>query len=86
MVFTPTGLKLNGGLKQGCCLSTLFFNLFINDLVTVVNTLNVGINIGSEKIAIMLYADDQVLLAENEQDLQLILNEVHEWCKRNKPR
>ena len=60
------------------------FNLFINDLVTVVNTLNVGINIDSEKVAIMLYADDLVLLAESEQDLQLILNEVHEWCKRNK--
>ena len=32
----------------------------------------------------MLYSDDLVLLAASEQDLQLILNEVHEWCKRNK--
>ena len=82
--FNTDWFEVNCGLKQGCCLSTLFFDLFINDLVTVVNTLNVNINVGSEKVAIMLYADDLVLLAESEQDLQLILNEVHEWCKRNK--
>ena len=32
----------------------------------------------------MLHADDLVLLTDSEQGLQLILNEVHGWCKRNK--
>ena len=28
----------------------------------------------------MLYADDIILLAENELDLQLLLKELHNWC------
>ena len=51
--FYTDWLSVNCGLKQGCCLSTLFFNLYINDLVTMVNALNVGIKIGSEKVAVI---------------------------------
>ena len=72
------GFSVNCGLKQYCCLSTLFFNLCINDLFTMVNALNVGIKMGSKKVAVMLYADDLVLMAENEHNLQLILHTVHE--------
>ena len=52
------------GLKQGCSPSSMFFNLYINDLIETVNTLEVGTDINDEKI------DISVLLAENEDELQ----------------
>ena len=56
------------GLKQGCSLSPTLFNFFIDDLVSYLSELDVGININDEKIVILMYADDVVLLSENEQD------------------
>ena len=71
-------------LKQGCFLSSILFNLFINDLVELINVLNTGIDINGEEIGILLYADDAVLLAESEDDLQILLDELHIWCQHNK--
>ena len=42
------------GLKQGCTLSTLLFNLYVNDLVIKINSLDIGIEIDGEKVAILL--------------------------------
>ena len=54
-------LTVNCGLKQGCSLSTLLFNLYINDLVDTINSSNKGIDIGGERVAALLYADDLIL-------------------------
>ena len=75
------GLKTNWftvscGLKQGCNLSTLLFKLFINDLVERINLTNKAIDIDGETVSALLYADDLVLLAPSEQDLQILLNEL----------
>ena len=75
---------VNCGLKQGCNLSTLLFNLFINDLVDTINSTNIGIDIDGESVAALLYADDLVLLATWEQDLQIILNVLNDWCDKNR--
>jgi hypothetical protein len=40
------------GLKQGCPLSPMLFNLYINNL-------DKGVYIGERKICILLYADDR---------------------------
>ena len=70
-------------LKLGCRLSTLLFNLYVNDLVLRVNNLDIGIEIDDEKIAVLLYADDLVLIAASEGDLQILLNELNIWCQNN---
>ena len=73
--------NVNSGLKQGCILSPVLFNIFINSLVTDIKALDIGIDIEGEKIGILLYADDIVLIAENENDLQLLIDILNTWCK-----
>ena len=58
-------LNVDSGLKQGCILSTMMFNIYVNSLIDDINALNIGIDIDNEKLAMLLYADDVVLLAEN---------------------
>ena len=57
-------------LKQGCSLSSVLFNLYIDGLIQGITDLNVGIEIDGQKIGILAYADDVVLLAETESDLR----------------
>ncbi len=44
--------------------------------------MNVGVPIGDEQISILLYADDIVLLVENEDNLQKLLDFMRKWCER----
>ena len=71
------------GLRQGCCLSPLLFNLFVNDLALRIKSLGKGVSIDDELISILLYADDIVLMAESASDLQLMLDCLNEWCSSN---
>lgn len=59
------------------------FNFYINDLALRLKSLNEGIDIGNEKLCILLYADDIVLICENENDLQVMLNSLNSWCTSN---
>lgn len=62
--------NVNLGLRQGCILSPILFNCFINDLAIKIKALGMGIDIeDGEKLSILLFADDIVLLASNERDL-----------------
>ena len=76
-VITPF-LDVTLGVNQGCRLSPTPFAIYIDDLAEEITALNCGIEIGDEQLAILLYADDIVLLTPTEQSLQLMLNTLHE--------
>ena len=46
------------------------------------NELKIGIQIFNTIICCMLYADDLVLIACNEIDMQKLLNYLGNWCKK----
>ena len=70
------------GVKQGDILSPTLFAIFINDLAREVKQLEKGVQCGYVSVDILLYADDIILLSENEDDLQKMLTCVNEWCKK----
>ena len=87
-------VKLNGfhtdwfavrcGLKQGCSLSPILFNLYINDWAKRISSLGIGIQLENEVVSILMYADDIVLLAETEEDLQSLIDLLQQWCDEKK--
>ena len=72
---------VNTGLRQGCLVSPVLFNIYINDLAMLIKERCTGIQLeNGEQLCLLLYADDIALMAENEQDLQEMLNVLDEWC------
>ncbi len=51
-------------------------------IITHVKALNLGINVHDIIIFILAFADDIVILAKIEKDLQGILNCVENWCNK----
>ena len=52
-------------------------------MTVYLKSFDLGIDIGGEKACILLYADDIVLLANTESDLQKLLDGLYTWCNNN---
>ena len=74
--------QVTQGVKQGCVLSPTLFSIYVNDLVKELNAVNCGIEIDGKLISALLYADDIVLLAPDENKLQSLLNVLSNWCRK----
>ena len=78
---TSACVKLNGMLTDWFPVSSslpTIFAFFINDLICGLNDLNKGVAFGENKLCCLAYADDVLLLAESENDMQDLLNFVNE--------
>lgn len=78
-VFTPW-FNADIGVRQGDCLSSTLFAMFINDMAKNVKALNNGILIEGNNVCILLFADDIAIITDNEENLQNMFNEIQKWC------
>ena len=70
------------GVRQGCVMSPNLFSLFINGMAERVKDVAKGIKWGSKKLCLLLFADDVVLMAEEEEDMDRMLEVVHEYSRK----
>ena len=73
-------IKSNLGLKQGCPLSPLLFNLYIDDIKDIFDAKCDPIDIQDIKINHFLYADDLVILSESPAGLQHCIDKAFNFA------
>lgn len=74
--------SVDEGVKQGCVLSPILFCIYINELAKMIKQTNLGVTIFNQKIGCLFWADDVVLIGENEKDLNLLLDTASEFSRR----
>ena len=73
--------QINRGVKQGCPLSSVLFNLVLDEVIQSVKGDSVvpGVEIGEgQKVSILAFADDLVLTASSQVGLQTLTDRVLE--------
>jgi exonuclease III len=71
--------KIGRGVRQGCPLSPLLFNIYIEMLVTeALERVDDGIKVGGSLMKAIRFADDQAMVASSNAGLQRIMNTLEE--------
>ena len=75
---------LNSGIRQGCPLSPLLFNIVLKVLATAIREEKEikGIHIGKEEVKLSLFADDMIVYIEHPKDnTRKLLELINEYSK-----
>ena len=75
---------INQGVRQGCVLSPLLFNIFMAELAKDLMARENGLTMSNCKINSIFWADDIVLLCENGNQLNDMIKVIAEYCNLNK--
>ena len=74
-------LSTTQGLRQGDNLSPCLFNYYINGLIETLRESNEGVRISElEKLCVLAYVDDIVIISETPEGLQNLLDILTKWC------
>ncbi|CAM5100326.1 unnamed protein product [Natator depressus] len=75
-------IPIRSGVKQGCPLSPIIFNLAMEPLLQAISKGADGFNLHGERMSVLAYADDLVLTADDPENLQRMLDatsRVADW-------
>ena len=70
------------GVRQGCVLSPLLFATYMDRVIKSCDFEGIGYGYNDVRVATLLYADDLVLLAESQTDLQEMTDKLNDSCTR----
>ena len=72
------------GVRQGCILSPLLFNFYLNELPKIFQNTSSDPFVlpDGTTVSSLIYADDLVILSKSKNGLQNCLNKLHEWSKK----
>ena len=77
--------ETNIGVRQGCVLSSLLFNIFLSDLEALLHDCGENVKIDDNmNINFVMWADDILILSETDEGLQRKLKELEKYCEKNK--
>ena len=76
---TTEEFEIRKGVRQGCILSPMLFNLYVERaFAEITSERPMGIIVNGTPINNIRYADDTAIIADNANDLQTLLNTVNE--------
>ena len=82
-VDTSDVIEQIAGVRQGCVLSPCLFSIYIADLPLFLQESNtIGVQLHDVWVRILLYADDGALVANSEEDMQIMRNALHAYCAK----
>ena len=75
-------IDIKKGMKQGCPLSPLLFNISIDPLIRRLNErTDLGYKVGEDAFTVQAYADDIILISSKEEHLNQLVQIVQEFTK-----
>lgn len=72
-------IEILSGVKQGCPLSPLLFNLVLDELLERIEKLNCGVKLDDMRIGAMAFADDLAIMAGSGGEMDILLNACREF-------
>ena len=77
-------IKVQKGVRQGCILSPIIFNLYAEEAVRKVkNMINGGINFQGEKVNMLRFADDIAIITASKQEPEEAIIEMETVFKKD---
>jgi len=70
------------GVKQGCVLSPIFFNIFLHDLPNIFDASCDPVTLNNSFLSCLMYADDLILISESAKGLQCALDRLYDYCNK----
>ena len=70
------------GVKQGCILSPMLFNIFLSDLPNIFDNTCDPVQLNNNDLHCLMYADDLILISESAKGLQCAIDKLHAYCMK----